>query len=424
MRLEDLVRALQYAPLVDEWVVREVRRQFAEVTGAVHRSGDAGELELVLWRDVRGGRGAATVTIEPTDAIDPAALVGSTSRRAANAVGPSWRLPPPAAPARVEVFDPAFDNELLPAATDLFNVLAAVPNAATPAARITTTTTRIASSSGFTSSYRASELQLWARMAGNATAPLAIRCRRLRDARVQEHAAQLSEQLSARATATTTTPGRYDLLLVDAAWMPPAVGQKIGFGWLDAVVAQASATLARRRLGLYRVGQAIYAEHEVTGDRLSVTSDGTLPAELLSAPMGELGEPVRRFELVRDGVVAGLSLPLREAALLDQPANGGVRNLVVATGSLEPAAKRRRSRRPLLEVLDLAWLEVDPRTGGFSAELGFGWLHDDQPRPIRGGGLRGNVFELLARARYSSESARLQRYHGPDAVRIDDVFVH
>ncbi|HTM22019.1 MAG TPA: metallopeptidase TldD-related protein, partial [Kofleriaceae bacterium] len=173
----------------------------------------------------------------------------------------------------------------------------------------------------------------------------------------------------------------------------------------------------------YRVGQSIYGAVEPSGDRLTVRSDGTLPWAWESAPLGALGEPVRGFDLVVDGVAAGVALDLREAGRLGVPANGGVRNLVIGPGGAALAALRApRAGRPRLEVAELAWLETNPRTGAFVAEIGLAALSTGGGEsPVAGGAFRGNVFELLARAHLSTETDAGALYRGPSAIRVDDI---
>jgi hypothetical protein len=71
-------------------------------------------------------------------------------------------------------------------------------------------------------------------------------------------------------------------------------------------------------------------------------------------------------------------------------------------------------------VDQLAWIDVDPRSGAFTAGIGLGELRG---APVAGGTLVGNVFSLLGRARLSAEVSALGWYRGPTAIRIDGVDV-
>jgi predicted Zn-dependent protease len=178
------------------------------------------------------------------------------------------------------------------------------------------------------------------------------------------------------------------------------------------------------RLGLsrYRPGQRLFGPER--GGGFTLSSDGTVPFGERSAPFGELGEPVRRFDLVEDGVAAELALDAREAGLAGAPPNGGVRNLALGRGASRAAQLLEPGARPLIEVASLAWLEVDPRSGELAGAIESGTRHDrGAATPVTGGVLAGNLFELLGRARLASETMNERWYRGPALVRIDDVAI-
>jgi predicted Zn-dependent protease len=159
------------------------------------------------------------------------------------------------------------------------------------------------------------------------------------------------------------------------------------------------------------------------GDPFTLASDGTLTLAPRSAPFDDLGEPVRRFDLVRAGAAADLALDYREAVLARATPNGGARNLVLAPGPTSAAILQEASGGRLLRIDELAWLDVDPRSGALTAGIGLAELRRPGARPVRvtGGLLVGNVFALFERARLSTEVGALGWYRGPTSVRIDGV---
>jgi hypothetical protein len=212
--------------------------------------------------------------------------------------------------------------------------------------------------------------------------------------------------------------GRYDLLLSAAAIAGPSAELEPSahscYGWLAPLAAHASGEWVRLGLSRHRPGQPVFPRS--AGDPMTLASDGTLDLAPLSAPFGELGEPVRRFEIVRAGVAAGLALDHREAALARATPNGGVRNLVLSGGATGMAGL---SGPDVLEIDELGWLDVDPRSGVLTAGIRLGQLRGAS---VAGGLLVvGNVFDLLGRARLSSETVALGWYRGPKAIRIDGV---
>src|SRR5205823_1764781 len=65
--------------------------------------------------------------------------------------------------------------------------------------------------------------------------------------------------------------------------------------------------------------------------------DGALDFAALSAPVTDDAVAIRSFPLIDRGLAVGLGLSPREAALRNTDPNGGVRNLLIATGTWTPA---------------------------------------------------------------------------------------
>src|SRR5439155_4262859 len=128
---------------------------------------------------------------------------------------------------------------------------------------------------------------------------------------------------------------------------------------------------------------------------------------VLSAPLGDEGDAVRRWAMVERGVAAGLGLSPREAALRRRDPNGGVRNLAVELGSWTGEASGK-----VLEVRRLRELAIDPYTGEASLEIALGVAGG---KPFAGGTLRLDLIAALAHARRSTKPLTRGAYVGPDA---------
>jgi predicted Zn-dependent protease len=236
-----------------------------------------------------------------------------------------------------------------------------------------------------------------------------------------------------RQRAQSLTPGRYDVVLIGDAIIADVPGatddttERAPFSWFTPIVAQADGTAARQGLTRYQPGQSIFGDRELAGDPITIESDGSLAHAWNSQPFGDLGEPIRRFTLVRRGRAAGLALDLKEAALRKEPPNGGVRNLMVSPGRASFDALLTAATAPL-EVEELSWLEADPRTGRVVAEISLAHVRNGAGgrsgrRPVTGGIIVGNVFDWLARARLSSETMLRAWFRGPRAIAISGVDV-
>lgn len=196
----------------------------------------------------------------------------------------------------------------------------------------------------------------------------------------------------------------------------------------DAFVAHASG--ASRFDGWSRLveGQPVVSSSPADGvtageyDRLSLSSDATLPGGLGTFAFDDVGLPGRRLDVIVDGVFRQRSCDQRYACWLSAPATGAWGNTVVSPGARAEEELLRPSGRPLYHLLRFSQLSPHPTTGAFSGEIRFGWRIDGNERvPVRGGSVSGVVFDAFARARFSRETAVRGRTHGPRAVRLDGI---
>jgi predicted Zn-dependent protease len=443
-RLDQVVAALRRHGGVDDFVAVERTGQRLEATrrGRVRRL-TARHVDVALYRDLRGSRGGAYLRVGERDG-DLGPLVEAAMARAARARGPAWTLPPPAAPARVDVSDPALIADPEGALAGVRAQLAFVgPQRELAHWRIAVDLWRleVRTSLSLASAYSSTLVAVEGALAGS-NEPFAARARRLGDLDWASAAAGASAQARLRERAMRLAPGAYDLVLSGDALAPdtsallaperdaPRAGAGLvardplagdaAFGWFGPLLAQADARLVRQGLSRYAPGASIHGNAPLRGEPLTLTSDGTIPYGLRSRPFGDWGEPMRQLTLIKDGTAVDVVLDLREAALRGgMPSALG--NIVLPPGRTLPDALRARAERPLVEAVSLAWLAVEPATGDFTAELDLG--QRDDGTAVTGGSFRGNVFELLAGARYSARLTARAWYRGPEAVRVDHVLM-
>ncbi len=413
-----LIKLTKSLSQVDEWLIveRSTRRMSRTLGPAGSRELVGHSVSALLFRDSDTGRGSARVDLGGEDEAAAAAMLAAGAEQAALAVGPAWVLPPPAAPARVEVADPDVIGNLAGVVGDMSAELSRVKELAVARAELAAelTTHRVVSSHEFTSEYQETRLSYDVIVAGGSR--LRGAGRRLGRSGLREAIGLAVQANKVRGGVRPMEPGTYDLLLGPGALAMP------GFGCFAPLVEQASGERIRLGLSRYRPGQKVFAHG---GDDFTLVSDGAIPFGLLSAPFGSLGEPVRRFVLVEDGVAVDAALDLREGALAGVPPNGGVRNLVLSPGGETAAALSAPGERPLLTIRELAWLDADPLSGDLTAEIALAGLDRTGASPVvvTGGLFSGNAFDLLGRARRSRESGEAAWYRGPRAVRIDRVEV-
>jgi len=380
-----LIKMLKSLSQIDEWVVVETSiRRMSRMLGPAGSGEVVGRtLSALLFRDSENGRGAARLDLVGEDEPTASAALAAAADRAIGEMSAVVSRD-----AGVKVARGRLSAELA--------------------------THRVASSHEFASEYQETRLSYDLTLAGGTRVRGAGR--QLRRLRLVDALARAASADAARHAARPLEPGTYDLLL------DPHAVATAGFGCFAPLVAQASGERIRLGLSRYRPGQKVFAQG---GDDFTLVSDGTIPFGLLSAPFGPLGEPVRRFVLVENGVAVDPALDLREGALAGAPPNGGVRNLVLSPGAETAQALRTPGERPLLAVRELAWLDADPQSGDLAAEVALASLERSGAAPVAvtGGLFTGNAFELLGRARLSRESGEAAWYRGPQALRIDRVEV-
>lgn len=431
---------------------------------------------------LRGGEEAAVEPMAMDRLIDAAIL------QAGRSIGPAWSLPAPAAPARVPIADPALmEAESEEAARAMLQQvtqwLAGTLPATEPAgavriceARVTVAKTRttMRTNHGFSYTYPATDIEVSATLAASQGQPaergaltppgsaavehVALVGRRLADLSITSALSRAAGRLADRGRAGRLQPGQYDLVLAESALVPqPAMsashsmhagyaaeaegrlGGSLGidrserfahYGWLSPIVALADPWIERQGLLRYPRGRPIWGapvsgRPGISFDTLTIYSDGSIPYAVMSQPVGALGEPVRRFALLKRNTLTGQSLSLREAALRRRTPNGGMRNLVITPGTWDAQSLLAPSHGPTIEAVSLAWLTVDVHTGDFAAELGLGYLREagKTAEPVAGGVVRGNIFDLLGSMRLSADRMVTGWYHGPAMIRFESVTV-
>lgn len=410
--LDALLAALRRRRDVGDWsassrVATRAVRVLGSGLALTHR-GDRAALAARLHVDASDGRGTAELAVDGDGA--PAALVDDAVSRAAASVGPSWRASPASAPARVELHD---DAAAVPevAVDDLARAVeaeAARAGVAVIDAQVEVERAEVAvvTGRGLATQWRETTVGWRATVAvGGATARLAGTARRLRDLGLAGALAAAAARAAARAGARAMPPGVRDVLV------GPALLGGDAAALLAPLAALADAGLHRQGLARTPVGAEIAAGAEEIPEPLTVRSDGTLPWGVRSAPVSVHGEPVRRFAVVEAGVLRGLALDEREAALRGAAPNGGVRGLVVSPGATPTAALRAPG---VLELLEVSFVDVEVMTGELALGIGLALLHGDGgPTAVTGGAVRGDALLGLARARRGAEVERHAGYAGP-----------
>ena len=406
---KSLARALGHQDLAD-WVIVEREQELAVVDNSARRAEQRTRWQLTVHADTPTGRGSAHVTIDANEG-DPDRLVEQATALAQLSVGPAWSTIPQAAPAHVELVDPALASaDLLTACDSIIKLVPRRPGA-TVAPRVTVLREQVtmATKQGFHASWSATLARVDGVISANEHSLQIVReARRIDRLDLVAAVDEAIADLRLVATAGAPVAGPCALVLVGDALLHG------GLGVWQAFVSQADSVVARQGLTRYHEHTPIVPGADQLPEPLDITSDGAMPFGVRSAPLGDDGDAVRKFPLIERGIAAGFGLSPREAALRQREPNGGVRNLVVGRGSWDDRLPATR----VIEVRRLRNLEIDPYTGNADLELALGI---DRGTPFVGGTLRLDLIDVLARAHRSVR--RLQRgpYDGPAAVLIERV---
>lgn len=245
--------------------------------------------------------------------------------------------------------------------------------------------------------------------------------RRLADLRLGE-AIPVGAQLARdklRASAPRTRQG--PVVIAGEALNQLMTGQVLGAP--GAYLFQAAARTAYEHLSRFEPGESVYGESAPGGDLLTLHANALRPYGVDSYRWDSDGLPGRDLLVIEGGVLRARPATQRYAQYLGVPATGrpGVAEMEAGTASTRDL---RSGDEPVLEVLDFSASNVEALSGDFGMEIrvGYEW-GPDGPRPISGGSVTGNLFEAMANARFSSETAEYARFAGPAAIRFESLQV-
>lgn len=410
--LRDLTRALGADDAIADWAVVERAQQLATATTGLVRRDQRTRYSVIGHVDVADGRGTAVVELA-AGAATVADVVGRVKALAQAAIGQAWRSPAAAAHARVDVVDP----DLARAVSDRKQEIVAIERfarelfdsarvaAGDSGLNVTTSALRervaVVTGAGARAEWVASEFAIRGRI-GQIAIDRAERTRLVLDAPSAVAAAARDARDLARAR--PLAPGNYEVVLANEALLHG------GLGVWSVFARHGEARIEHEGVSRFRAGAPIASGAAEAAQPLAVTSDGALPYGLRSAPVGEHGDPVRRFAIVDAGRWAGLGMLAREAALREREPNGGVRNLIINPGRWDHVVANGA-----LEVRRLRSLRIDPFTGDASLDI---LLAIDRTRdaPVTGGTIRLDLIDALAHARRSESIVQRGAYRGPIAI--------
>ncbi len=190
-----------------------------------------------------------------------------------------------------------------------------------------------------------------------------------------------------------------------------------------AYIFQSSARAAYEHLSRFELGGSIYGDREPAGDPLTMRANARRPFSVSSYRWDSDGVPAQDLLVIEDGVLRARPASMRYAQYLGLAATGRPGVAEVSPGAASRAALLDGDG-PVLEVLDFSSPNVEGISGDFGMEIRVAYeTGPDGRRPITGGSVTGNLFEAMANARFSSETAEFAQYAGPAAIRFESLQV-
>lgn len=189
------------------------------------------------------------------------------------------------------------------------------------------------------------------------------------------------------------------------------------------LVFHASAQAAYQGISRFSVGDSVTGGHP-SGDRLTLIGDATRPWGLRTTAFDEDGLPGGRVTVIEDGLFRRPWADTRYSTYLGIEPTGAFGNVTVLPGRWELDVLRSAAEGPVYEIVSFSHLSPDAISGDFTVEIRLGYRHDDRgTAPFKGGTLSGNVFDMLADARFSAEIFSDGNYFGPAAIRFANLTV-
>jgi len=441
--LQRIIEAVRREEGVHDWLARHIRKTSTQyyTIGSRAESRRSVQSEKVLVTVMNdhaasaGGqeqmRGQAQATILPADLADETSLQHKLNQAvfmAHLADNSPYGLPAPAEYPTVELADLTIQSRAKQVAEGLVQqLLAALEHEkdvrlSSAEAFVEETQIELQNSRGCHGEQTQTSLLLdWVLLAASSNdemeSHLAVERRRVSDVdvagMVRRHAQYARDALLATAPRT----GVFPVVVSDEALEELLMAEGH-----SPLIYRSSAQLKYQRMTPWEVGATIFTTSP-SGDQFTLYSHALLPFGMRSAAFDAEGLATHRLPIVEKGLLSRFWAEQRYAEYLQVPATGTFGNMEIAAGT-HPFSALLDDDATLYHIVAFSAMSPDPFTGDFVGEIRLGYeLTAGRARPIRGGSISGNLFDVLARAQLSQETTFLGDYVGPRAMRFADVTV-
>lgn len=196
------------------------------------------------------------------------------------------------------------------------------------------------------------------------------------------------------------------------------VGGALGGGLMEPILFHAGGMAAYRQLSRFKLGHPVA---ERAKQPITMKSDPGFAFGTSSYPIDAMGLVPTPTTFIKNGIFRTVVADSKYAQYLGQPTTGVFGVVIVDPGN----ETRFDLLKDCLLVEAFSALDVDEITGDFFGEIRLGYQYDQQgnPRPIKRGGVSGNLFKALSDCQLSQETVFTGTYQGPELVVFNDLAV-
>ena len=181
-------------------------------------------------------------------------------------------------------------------------------------------------------------------------------------------------------------------------------------------------------VGYSASGQALYEQYSrfkkdkiVASEDFTLIDDGLIEGGLGTSAWDSEGNPKKKTTIIENGVMTNFLFDQKFATLMDcqstgnaqrKPSKGGnmsieLNNLVVKPGQ-QPLKEIVADCKKAILVIKFPWIHPNPITGDFGTSIDNAYMieNGEMTRPIRGGSISGNLYDMLKNIAAISQETR------------------
>jgi len=174
-------------------------------------------------------------------------------------------------------------------------------------------------------------------------------------------------------------------------------------------------------ISTFKIEETMQGEN-IIGDKVSITLDPMLANSSHSKPFDTDGLPLKKVEILKDGLLKNYWGSSRFAHYLDIKPAGNIRNILVDKGS---KSIDEMKSSPYLELLEFSDFQMNVLTGDFAGEIRLGLYFDGESvKPVTSGSISGNIKSVQEHMYLSKEIYQDNNYLGPKTLQLPKLNVN